>query len=304
MEISLVQLRALREVARHGSFTTSAESLGISQPAVSQQLAVLNNLLGVRLYDIVRNRPVLTQVGHFVLERSIAIDDAVTALKREVGEFAAAQRGTLHIAATLTIGNYVLPTLLAEFLHDHPRIRPKVEIANTSAVSSLVLNDSVSLGLVEGTLDDPNLEVLAFAEDQLVLALRPEHRLAQKTSITLDDLTTEPFVSRELGSGTRDLGYETLREHGVTPPIVLELAGGEGIVRAVEAGIGVAILSERVVERARKQGTIVARSIANVTLLRHFHAVKRRDRTLAPVAQAFFEVAMEAMRKSNLKGIS
>ncbi|MHB8461544.1 MAG: LysR family transcriptional regulator [Vulcanimicrobiaceae bacterium] len=302
MDISLPQLRALRALGEHGSFTATAVALGVSQPAISQQLAGLSDALGVRLYDIVRNRPVLTQAGRFVLERATGIDEAVSALAREVREFAAAQRGSLHLAATLTIGNYVLPGLLAQFLQQRPRIRPTVEIVNTAAVASLVLNDSVSLGLVEGTVDEHQLEAIPFAEDRLVLAMRPDHRLAQAAKITLGDLEREPFVSREPGSGTRDFGYEILRERGVTPPILLELAGGEGIVRAVESGVGIALLSERVVERALAAGSLIAKSISGISLTRRFFAIKRRDRMLAPVAQAFFELVMQAREHTPIRG--
>lgn len=124
MTLSFNAFAAFRAVARAGSFSRAARSLGVTQPAISQQIASLQKALDLRLIDTVRNRVHLTEAGHFVLERVEAILEGVATFERDAREFAAAARGTLHLAATLTIGSYLLPDLLAQYLRERSGMRP------------------------------------------------------------------------------------------------------------------------------------------------------------------------------------
>ncbi len=287
MTISLSQLETLREVAERGSFSKAARALGISQPAVSQQLATLASALGLALFEREAGRPVLTEAGRMVAERARALVGETEALLREAEGYAEARSGRLDFAATRTIGTHLVPTLLAGFLRDRPEVQPRVRIANTHEVARLVLSGEVLFGLVEGTIEDPRLETRPFAHDRMRLIVPPGHLFAERSAIHAAELTRERFVSREPGSGTRDHGYDALRAAGVEPPIALELPSGEGIVRAVEAGLGVAVLSELVVERAISLHRVTAVAIDDLILERDFFALSRRDRPLAPLAKAF-----------------
>ncbi len=288
MTITFAQLEALRRIARTGSFSRAARALHVTQPAVSQQIASLQRALGVQLVQIVRNRPLLTDAGRFVAERAEIVGRELETLLRETADYRNAERGSLQLAATLTVGNYLLPGLLAHFMRNRPHVVPHVEVANTSAVARLVREGIVHLGLVEGRLDHPDLAMREFARDRMALLVPPHgHRFSARESVRAEELDGEPFVSRELGSGTRDLGYELLLERGIRPRLVIEFPGGEAITRAVEAGLGVAILSERVVERALAMKTIRAIPVIDLDLERAFSLVHLHDRTLPPLARAF-----------------
>lgn len=288
MEITLSQLEALRYVAKQRGFTKAARALRITQPAVSQQVAALQRALGIRLFEPQRGRPKLTQAGLFVAARAEGIGAQIDAFVREVREYARGQRGELHVAATLTIGSYVLPRLLHAFLATHPGVAPNIDIVNTSSVVARVLAGDVSIGLVEGSVSESGVDVRRFGGDHLVLIVpATDHPLSGASSIPAKALSELAFVSRETGSGTRDRGYEALLRCGVTPPIVIELPNGEAIVSAVEAGWGVAILSELAVARALELGSVHAVAISDVALERDFRIVTAIGRALAPVASEF-----------------
>ncbi|MHB8148026.1 MAG: LysR family transcriptional regulator [Vulcanimicrobiaceae bacterium] len=290
MDVTLTQLESLRRIAHHRSFTKAAKSLGITQPAVSQQLAALQRSLGIRLVETERSRPRLTQAGRFVASRAERIGEQIDALIREVKEYAHAERGELHVAATLTIGTYVLPGMLRAFCASRPEVTPNIEIVNTSTVAARVLAGEVAIGLIEGAVSDSDINVQRFGGDRLVLIVPPHgHPLSDATSIVANALAEYAFVSRETGSGTRDHGYEMVQRRGIKPEIALELPNGEAIVCAVEAGWGVAILSELAVERAIAVGSVHPVAIEDLALDRDFCIVTAHERALAPVAHEFLD---------------
>lgn len=303
MRITLVQLEALGAVARHGSVTKAAGVLRVSQPAVSQQIAGLQRALQLSLVETVHNRPRLTEAGRFVAERAESITGAADALRREASEYASGERGVLRVAATLTIGTYVLPELLAAFCESRPQVRPDVRIVNTASVAALVREGVVGVGLVEGVVEDDLLERERFAWDRLALIVPARaHRFSTVDEIDASELEAEPFVSRELGSGTRDLGYEVLRARGIEPHVTVELPNGEALVRAVEAGLGVAIVSETTARRAVALGDVRFVSIRDLRMERAFEIIRLRGQSLSPLARAFAALVGEhGERVSNVQ---
>ncbi|MDH2910861.1 MAG: LysR family transcriptional regulator [Candidatus Eremiobacteraeota bacterium] len=302
MKISLSQLDTLCAVAERGSFSKAARALGISQPAVSQQLATLATALGLTLFSREDGRPALTEAGQMVVARARALLADTEALLREAEGYAAARSGHLDFAATRTIGTHLVPQLLAVFLRDRPGVEPRVRIANTHEVAQLVLRGESLFGLVEGAIEEPQLETRPFAHDHLRLIVPPQHPFAGRSELHAAELARERFVSREPGSGTRDHGYDALRAAGIEPPIALELPSGEGIVRAVEAGLGIAVLSELVVERAISLHRVVAVAIDDLALERNFFVLSRRDRPLAPLARAFITSLLGEAENDGSKG--
>lgn len=287
MRVTLVQLETFVQVAEQRNFSRVAEMLHLTQPAVTQQIRGLERALGVRLVDVVGRRVVLTDAGSFLAARATHVLAGIDLLDQEMAEFTEARLGHLTIGATLTIGAYVLPTLLARFVARYPQLQVSVEIANTAATVERVRGGSLPLALVEGPLDGDGIVSTAFARDRLVLVVPPQHPLANTRSIAPGALEGVAMICRERGSGTRALAEETLARVGVTPHLVLELPTGEGVARAVEAGMGVAILSEFVVEQAAHDGRLVVVALDGLDLSRTFRLVMSVGRTPSPAANAF-----------------
>ncbi len=212
-------------------------------------------------------------------------------------DYALARRGKLRFAATLTIGSYVVPALLAHFAREHPDVSASVAIENTQAVARAVREGDVPLGLVEGIVRDDALESVAFARDRLLLAVPArDHPFSQRSGgVRPEELRGLAFVSREVGSGTRDLGYDLLQRRGIDTTIAAELPSGEAILRAVESGLGVAILSERIVERAALTGDVRALALLELDVERDFSLLTVRGRTLSPLAQAFAQLVTQGI---------
>ncbi len=282
-----MQLETFRCLAREANFSRTAELLHLSQPAVSQQIRALTEHFGVTLVDIVGRRTVLTDAGRFLAARVDDVLGGVAALEREMREFADVRAGELRIGATLTIGTYALPELIARFRQVHPAIALRVEVANTEAMAGAVKAGRVSLALVEGPLVDDELLIEPYAQDELVLVVPRDHPLARAAEpVRAAALVGYPFVFREAGSGTRAQVEATLQAAGVIPDVVLTLPTGEAIVRAVELGIGIAIVSRLIAADPLAAGRIAHVPLRDLSFARTFRAVRLRRQTPSPAARA------------------
>ena len=291
MPLTLTQLHTFARLAEIGSFTRTAEELALSQPAVTQQVRALADHFGTPLFDMVGRRPVLTDAGTFLAQRAVDLLAAADALEREMREFAGARFGTLDIGVTVTIGNYtVLPTVAA-FRQAHPAATIRLHVANTTAIVEAIHARRFAVALVEGPVRDPEILVEPYATDELTLIVPPHgHRLSGRTSIDPSELVGEAFAAREEGSGTRTVAEDALRAAGVTPNVVLTLPSGEGVARAVEAGVGVAILPLIVVERAVAAGRVKPVAVTGVDFTRPLSIIRLRERTPSPLAQRFLDL--------------
>lgn len=298
MSLSTSRLRAFEAVVANGSYTAAANALGMTQPAVTQLVAALARHVGVPLLQTVDRRLVPTEAGAFLHRQAGSVIRLLDQTERAMRDFAAGRAGRLRVGATLTIGAYVLPPLLARFRERYPQIKPEVVFANTAAVCDLLRAHELTLGLVEG-LPPADLCSVPFAQDEIVLVLPAGDRfLPRRRRVLTRDLTAIPFVCREPGSGTRDLGYDAVVRSGVTPPIAMELPSGEAILHAVEAGGGAALLSRVVAQRARALGTVRCLTIADLPLERSFFAVRPRDRELSPAQRSFLRVVVQDERQA------
>lgn len=291
MPLTLTQLHTFARLAEIGSFTRTADELALSQPAVTQQVRALADHFGTPLFDMVGRRPVLTDAGTFLAQRAVDLLAAADALEREMREFAGARFGTLDIGVTVTIGNYTVLPAVAAFRQAHPAATIRLHVANTTAIVEAIHARRFAVALVEGPVRDPEILVEPYATDELTLIVPPHgHRFSERTSIAPSELVGEPFAAREEGSGTRTVVEDALRVAGVTPNVVLALPSGEGVARAVEAGVGVAILPLIVVERAVAAGRVKPVAVTGVDFTCPFSVIRLRERTLSPLAQRFLEL--------------
>lgn len=284
-------------VAEYGSFTHVADELDLTQPAVARQVRALETHFGATLVDVVGRRVVLTAAGRFLAQRIGSVLDAVTGLDEEMVEFAQARTGECRLGVTMTIGVYTLAPLLARFQEANPGVRLLLSVGNTAATVARLHAGRIGLALIEGETDDPRLDAVPYQEDRLVLVLPKAHRFAGRSEIEPRELLGERFIWRERGSGTRALAERALANVGVYLPASLELPSGEGVARAVESGIGLAILSFFVVERQVAEGRLAVADLSCVDLRRTFRIVRLKGRTVSPAARAFERVLLEASSK-------
>jgi DNA-binding transcriptional LysR family regulator len=284
---TLAQLTAFRYVRETGSFSQAAQLLGVTQPAVSQQLAVLQRHFDTALVEVVKGRLRLTDAGRFLAARSEQLLANAAALESDMQEFAATRSGTLRIGATVTIGTYGLGPLLAAFAQEHPGIDVRISIANTDAIVAAVRAGETALALVAGPAAGDDIDIVPYEDDELVLIVAPTHRFAKRRSVRVTDLAGERFIMREPGSGTRQLVETVLSAAGVTPATVLELPSGDAISRAVESNLGISIVSRKIVERDVVLGRLKIVRLPDVDLRRTFRMIRSRLYAPSPAGLAF-----------------
>jgi DNA-binding transcriptional LysR family regulator len=239
------RLTVFRIVAERQSFTSAAEVLHISQPAVTAQIKALEESVGTRLFERTNLGARLTRAGERLYTYARDVDELTQAALRDIGTLNGEERGRLSLGASTTIAQYLLPRLLAGFLAVHPRLDLSVQSANTEQIVAQVLSRKMDLGLIEGPPGSSDVHLENFTDDEIVLIVPTAHPFAT-TAPTLADLATEPLLLRETGSGTRRVVEDALRKAGLSLRalrIVMELDSTEAIKSGVEAGLGIAFVS-------------------------------------------------------------
>jgi DNA-binding transcriptional LysR family regulator len=275
-------------VARSESVSRAARELGMSQSAVSGALADLERQFDIQLFDRIGKRLRLSQLGHSLRPRCDALHEQALELERALER--QSDIGSLRVGATLTIGNYVAVPLMARFMREHPRARITLEVANMAEIARRVVNFEIDVGLVEGVLSDPDLDVITWCNDDLVVFCAPTHPFAKRAALDDDDLRDANWVVREPGSGTRQAFEHAM--HGILPDlqITLELQHIEAIKSAVETGLGVGCVSRRALAGAFQQGTLVPCHVPERDFRRQFCFVLHKQKHRSSAIQAWLEL--------------
>ena len=255
------RLQVFHTVARLLSFTKAAEALHMTQPAVTFQVRQLEEYFNTRLFDRTHNRISLTEAGQRVYEYAERIFTLYAEMENVVRDLTGEVSGILMVGASTTIAEYMLPALLGDFKVKYPEVTIRLHVANTDGIVSMVENNSIDLGVVEAPVHNKNLVVETCRLDPLVLIVPPKHELAGESAVTMGRIMDYPYICREEGSGTREVMLENLHASGGSPSdleIVMELGSPEAVKGAVEAGMGVSIVSRATIAKELKLGTLVA----------------------------------------------
>jgi DNA-binding transcriptional LysR family regulator len=287
--VDLRQLQTLAAVAERGSFSAAAESLGVTQPAVSQQIRTLERDLGVVLIDR-SGRPMrLTERGevvHRYARRLLALRDE---FERELAEGAGELSGRLVVGASTGPGEHVLPELLGSFRNVHPGVTVSLRVEATGTIVDLVLDRELELGVVGARRPHRALAYDPFLRDRVILAVPPGHRFGGRT-VQLAELLAEPLIVMQPGSGIRSVIEDELRRAGVRVrdlQIGMELGLQESAKSAVEAGFGVCFLSSLAVEKELRLGTLETAQVAGIDAARDFWTVRPAARAPTRLVEEF-----------------
>ncbi len=278
MRYTLRQLEVFLAIARLGSVSRAARELALSQSAASGSLADLERQFDVRLFDRIGKRLQLSQLGGDLRVRAQAVLDQARDLEHALANQREAAR--LRVGATLTIGNYLAVPLVARYLRQHPDADVTLTVANTEEIARQVANFEIDVGLIEGQVSDPDLEITPWRNDELAVFCGPSHPLARKRALTDGDLRAAAWIVRERGSGTRQAFDRAM--HGLLPDlrIALTLQHTEAIKRAVEAGLGVGCVSRIALADAFARGALAPCRVPHRDFRRQFFFVlhKRKFR--------------------------
>lgn len=278
----LAQLSTFVEVARAGSLSRAAETLYLTQPALSARLHALERELGHALFVRTRRGMQLTESGRAFLPYAERALETVAAGKRLVQEVARGEVGELVLGTAPAVSTYVLPPLLKRFAESHPRLRLRVKTGHSEEVLEMVLRDEVQVGLMR-ELPHAEIETIPFYEDKLVLVVAGAHPFAKHGRIALEALAAEQLILFDTTSSYHALTSAFFRDAGVEPAGVMELDNIDAAKKMVEEGLGFALLPETAVSRELETDALRAVEITGVEpVRRRIVAVRRRSAGPAP----------------------
>jgi LysR family transcriptional regulator, transcriptional activator of the cysJI operon len=289
------RLRVFRAVARHLNFRIAAEELSLTQSAVTQQIKALESEIDVALFDRAGGRVSLTLAGAALLPFA----DRLAALAAEAREAVAAANGAsagrLTLGASQTIGQYLLPKLIAGFLQQNPKVDISVIGGNTQTILEALVEHRVQLCLIEGPAMRRDVQVEPFMEDHMVCVVPADHEWADQ-EIEVKELQQATLVARELGSGSRRIVEQAMEKTGIEVKklrLLMTFDSTEGLLSAVEAGLGVAFVSRWAVRNQLALGTLKLARVRGLNLARMFSLATVAGPEPSGIARAFHRFVLE-----------
>jgi DNA-binding transcriptional LysR family regulator len=267
------------------NMTAAAETLFISQSAVSQAISELEAHYNVRLFERLSKKLYLTQAGEKLLGYARHILRTNRDAENEMRSMD--QNGILRIGVSVTIGASVLPQMVTSFKTKYPGVRIEVIENNTAIIEKLILNDSLDLGLVEGEITLSDLISKPFAEDRLVLIYGKNHAFAGRSIIDPHELEQEDFILREVGSGTRNTFERVMTANGLTWTASWTCNNTDTIKMAVAEGLGVSVISDRSIIKEIEHGLLYTADINGLYFKRHFKLIHHKNKHLTGVINNF-----------------
>jgi len=300
MDFDLRQLEAFIQIVDQGGFSAASRSMHLSQAAVSERIANLESGIGMRLLDRRPREVRMTAAGKHLYERANQLLEHRRSIYLELEELAGVVRGSLLIGASNIPGEYVLPQLLADFYETYPQVQLNISINNSDSIIEQVRHGDLDLGVVGAEPADERLLCEWLWEDELLLVVPAGHRLANKKRIKAEELVNEAFVSREPGSGTRQLMEARYAEQGLDAPVINIAVGSTTAVKeAVRSGLGISIISARAVQSEIKSGDLIAVDIQGMHFDRQFLLVTDPGKTASPLCTRFTQYLKQTLQYNN-----
>jgi DNA-binding transcriptional LysR family regulator len=293
------RLQVFHAVAKQLSFTKAAEVLFMTQPAVTFQIKQLEEHFNTRLFDRGHGKISLTPAGEMVLEYAERILGLSSELDVRLAEMTGQIGGPLLVGASTTIAEFMLPRILGEFKSLYPSVKPRLIVANSESIETRVVEHTLDLGLIEAPSHQHNLQCEVCCEDELQVICAPGFPLAKSKELTPQQLTAHPFVSREPGSGTREVTDNYFRAAGIAPEslnVVIELGSPEAIKGVVETGLGFAIVSRASVAKEKRLGDLLAIPL-KPRLTRTLSIVYPKQKFRSRLVNTFVEFANDKLKQ-------
>ncbi|WP_010322731.1 LysR family transcriptional regulator [Marinobacterium stanieri] len=291
MRYSLRQLEVFVAIAHQQNLTRAADELAMSQSAASSSLKELESQFGLQLFDRIGKRLQLNEQGRLLRPQAEAL--LAQARDFEQSLLQHAEAGPLNVGATLSIGNYLAVGLMAQYMERYPKASLQLDVANTRNIVERVLNFELDVGLIEGELNHPDLEILHWRKDELAVFCHPDHPLAQQPTVSDDDLRQARWILREAGSGTRQAFDRAMS--GLLPDltIAIELQHTEAIKRAVEAQLGIGCLSMITLTDAFNRGSLKRLQVPGRDFSRQLYLIIHKQKYRSAGINAWLNLCLQ-----------
>ncbi len=299
---TLDQLRILKAIAAEGSFKRAADSLYVSQPAVSLQVQHLERQLDVPLFDRGGRRAQMTEAGQLLLSYGDRILSLCQETCRAIDDLQNLNGGTLIIGASQTTGTYLMPQMIGLFRKKYPEVSVQLHVHSTRRTAWSVANGQVDLAIIGGEIPadlQDSLEITPYAEDELALILPTSHELAQVGALPIEELYKLQFITLDSQSTIRKAIDRVLLDSGVDPrqlAIAMELNSIEAIKNAVQAGLGAAFISVTAIEKELQMGALQQVRIDGVVIKRMLLQIRNPNRYRSKATEAFCNEVLPMFR--------
>jgi DNA-binding transcriptional LysR family regulator len=292
MHLTLRQIEVFNSVARLQNYTRAAEELHMSQPAVSMQIKQLEDSVGLPLFEQIGKKISLTHAGKHMYSYGRNMADLLEEADEVFEAIKGVERGVLSISVATTASHFAT-RLLAEFSKQHSGITISLDITNREALRRQLEHNERDLVIMGQPPAGMEVTAEAFMENPLVMIAPADHPLVDEKNISLDHFANEQFVVREQGSGTRYAIERFFEQYGVSFNTGIEMTSNEAIKQAVEAGLGLGIVSIHTLELELETQRIKLLDVVNFPILRHWYILQRKGKRLSPAAQAFKQFVLE-----------
>jgi len=292
--MQIESLKMFCDLAETESFTKAAQSSGVTQSAVSQQITSLERVFKSLLIERSKKKFRLTREGQVLYDYSKQIIQTYESLHSQLQELKDIISGTIRVATIYSIGLHDLPAYVKKFMTSYPTVKIHVEYRRANQVYEDVLSNVVDLGLVAYPVKDPKIEIIALRKDPLVLICHPQHPLARNKSLKLKALSGQEFIGFEPDIPTRRALDKILRENSVEVQHVMEFDNIETVKRAVEIDAGVSIVPQGTIGQEISKQTLVAVPIEDGDFYRPLAAIYKKNKVLSPAMKQFLTILKEA----------
>lgn len=291
-----VQLQVFKTVVEKGSFSVAAQELHMTQSSVSQQIQGLENYYGIKLFDRMYRKIMVTQAGMALYPYAVELERLYQESNKAMQGLKADIAGQLRIGCSLTIGEYFMPHILVAFSLIHPLVEGSMEVYNTEQINAMVIAGSISLGFIEGHYDPIDMLVdQQFAGDELIVIASPQYKhLVNRMSLA--ELMGARWVMREKDSGTRKIFEEFVTKCGLDPGklnIVLEMGSTQAVKESVKSGIGISAISQLTVASEIQRGELITIPLKDGRIKRKFTMIYHKERFQTRAVEQFMAYVLE-----------
>jgi DNA-binding transcriptional LysR family regulator len=277
-------------VCDEGNMTAAAKKLYIAQPSISQTILELEKHYNVKLFERLGRKLYITLAGQKLLTYArhiVNLNQEAEDVMREIND-----NGILRIGASVTVGAYILPSMIKEFMRSNSKAKVISSVNNTTVVEETLLADQIDIGLVEGKVQSPGLIHMPFMEDELVLVSSLTHPFSKNRKIIVAELEHADFIVREEGSGTRNLFEAVMADKGINWSIVGVYNNAEAIKNAVATGLGISVMSWMAVQKEIERKELAIIEIEEVSFKRQFSIIYHRNKYLSPLLNRFIQLVV------------
>ncbi len=292
LHLTLRQLKVFESVARHLSYSRAADELHLTQPAVSMQIKQLEGNISLPLFEQLGKRIYLTDAGRELYQYSRSISQQLADMEVALDELKGMERGKLNISV-VTTANYFAPHLLAKFCQRYKGVTVSLNVSNRETVLKQLSDNLIDLAIMGQPPEDLDIDSESFIENPLVVIAPPDHPLCKEQNIPVNRLAKEVFLVRESGSGTRGAMERFFAAHEVKINKGMEADTTEAIKQAVQAGMGLGIMSQHTAELELETNRLKILDVQGFPIIRYWHVVNRKNKRLSGVANAFREFLLK-----------